>query len=48
MKNNNIFFQLELEKNLTEVVYPKFLQYLENMLKENGGEWLVGDKVIDA
>ncbi|VDI50958.1 prostaglandin-H2 D-isomerase / glutathione transferase [Mytilus galloprovincialis] len=38
----------DIEKNLMEVVYPRFLSHLEKMLNENSGEWLVGDKLSVA
>ncbi|VDI37687.1 Hypothetical predicted protein [Mytilus galloprovincialis] len=38
----------DIEKNLMEVVYPRFLSHLEKMLKEDSGEWLVGDKLSVA
>ncbi|XP_071178781.1 probable glutathione S-transferase 7 [Mytilus edulis] len=38
----------DIEKNLMEVVYPRFLSHLEKMLKEDNKEWLVGDKLSVA
>ncbi|XP_076099531.1 putative glutathione S-transferase 7 [Mytilus galloprovincialis] len=38
----------DIEKNLMEVVYPRFLSHLEKMLKEDNEEWLVGDKLSVA
>ncbi|XP_052099380.1 glutathione S-transferase 1-like [Mytilus californianus] len=38
----------DIEKNLMEVIYPRFLGHLEKLLDKNNGEWLVGDKLSVA
>ena len=38
-------FQKELQKNMVEVVYPKFLATFEKGLESNGGKYFVGDSV---
>ena len=38
-------FQKELQKNMVEVVYPKFLATFEKGLETNGGKYFVGDSV---
>jgi len=35
----------EIQKNLEDVVYPKFLRYFEKSLEKNGGEYFVGDSL---
>jgi len=37
--------QKELQKNMAEVVLPKFLGIFETSLEQNGGKYLVGDAV---
>ena len=32
-------------KKMEEEVIPAFLKYMNTLLKENGGEYFVGDKV---
>lgn len=39
------FCQAELGKNYAEVEIPRYLGYLEKMIKENGTGYIVGDKV---
>ena len=40
-----IFFQIELSKHLAEVTLPKFTNFIETTLKDNGGQYLVGNEV---
>ena len=37
--------QKELQKNMVEVVYPKFLAMFEKGLESNGGKYFAGDSV---
>jgi len=30
---------------LNDITYPKLVDFLDKMLKDNGGQWLVGDMV---
>lgn len=38
----------DFEKKLNDITYPKLVDFLDKMLKENGGQWLVGDMLTVA
>ena len=39
------YFQKELQKNLSEEVFPKYLKNFEKELVANGGTYFVGNSV---